>query len=63
MPDGEITHATQVMTQEILNLSVPVVDNIPTLMKSWGDWFGKWALAAGIILLFLSAWLLRTQRS
>jgi apolipoprotein N-acyltransferase len=53
--DGEITSPTQIGTQEILNVSVPILSqSIPTLMKSWGDWFGGFSLALGWIGLILT---------
>lgn len=59
MPDGEITQPTKVMTQTLLNVTIPMTEPIPTLMKSWGDWFGKWAICIGVVLLFLTAWVFR----
>lgn len=47
---GEITHATGIGTQEILNVSVPITDSIPTLMKVWGDWFGPTCLGISLLL-------------
>jgi apolipoprotein N-acyltransferase len=53
LPDGEITHPTGINTQEIMNVRVPITEPIPTLIKSWGDWFGPVALVCGIIGLWL----------
>ncbi len=44
---GEITHPTDIGTQQILNVYVPLTAPIPTLMKLWGDWFGMFSLLLG----------------
>jgi apolipoprotein N-acyltransferase len=51
LPDGSITSASQLFTEQILAVDVPLIDSPPTLMKRWGDWFGKFALAASLVLL------------
>jgi apolipoprotein N-acyltransferase len=61
LPDGEITQPTHIGVPEILYASVPLTDPIPTLMKSWGDWFGWFALACGGLGLFGLAWRERRQ--
>jgi len=43
-PDGEITHPTSIDRKEILNVSIPINQPIPTLMTLWGDWFGPFSL-------------------
>lgn len=48
LPDGTITRQTSINQPEILNVSVPVTDPIPTLMKLWGNWFGPFAFLIGI---------------
>jgi apolipoprotein N-acyltransferase len=60
-PTGELTHTTRIGTPEIMNVSVPLVPPIPTLMLAWGDWFGKTAFGAGFGLLGLA--LLLSRRS
>lgn len=47
LPDGEITHATSLGKAEILNVSVPIVGGIPSLIVNWGDWFGPFATVLG----------------
>jgi apolipoprotein N-acyltransferase len=49
LPDGEITQPTGIGTQEIMNVSIPLNDPIPTLMKLWGDWFGIFSLTLGVV--------------
>jgi apolipoprotein N-acyltransferase len=49
LPTGEITHATGIGVQKIMNVSVPLLSPIPTLIKKWGDWFGPCALILGIL--------------
>ncbi|MGZ3688656.1 MAG: hypothetical protein ACXVBW_10165, partial [Bdellovibrionota bacterium] len=53
LPDGEITNQTPVGQQATLNVSIPILPNVPTLMKAWGDWFGPTAFALGFLLLGL----------
>ncbi|MBS1961429.1 MAG: apolipoprotein N-acyltransferase [Bdellovibrionales bacterium] len=54
-PDGEIVRRTKLFEPEIMNVTIPIIEPIPTLMVKWGDWFGRTALlVAGLILLVLS---------
>lgn len=50
LPSGEITHASGVGKQEVLDYNVPILAPIPTLIKSWGDWFGPFALIVGLAM-------------
>jgi apolipoprotein N-acyltransferase len=59
-PDGEITQATGIGEQTILNAAVPVYPPLWTLMKAWGDWFGWFALGSAAAL---SAWISRRRVS
>jgi apolipoprotein N-acyltransferase len=59
--DGEITSPTQLGTQAILNVRVPVTDPIPTLIKLWGDWFGPASFILGLIGFWGLWW--RTRRN
>lgn len=47
LPTGEITHPTDLFKPEILNVQVPVIQPIPTLMLLWGDWFAPVAFLLG----------------
>jgi apolipoprotein N-acyltransferase len=47
LPNGEITQPTAIGSQEVLHVSVPIVEPMDTLMKRWGDWFGWFALLTG----------------
>ncbi|MEO7161886.1 MAG: apolipoprotein N-acyltransferase, partial [Bdellovibrionia bacterium] len=47
--NGEITHATGIGTQEIMNVNVPITPPIWSLVKAWGDWFGPFALVMGLL--------------
>jgi apolipoprotein N-acyltransferase len=49
--DGEISAKSRLFEPEILNVSVPLIDPPMTLLKLWGDWFGKFALVAGALIL------------
>jgi apolipoprotein N-acyltransferase len=53
LPDGTLQARTQIGTEEIMNLSVPITDPIPTLMKTWGDWFGPFCFVMGLIMAVL----------
>jgi apolipoprotein N-acyltransferase len=55
LPDGTIDKETGIGTEEVMNVSVPITDPIPTLMKAWGDWFGPFCLVIGLILSFFVA--------
>jgi apolipoprotein N-acyltransferase len=50
---GEITQATQLDRQEIVNASIPITPPIWTLVKQWGDWFGPFALLFSLVGLDL----------
>jgi apolipoprotein N-acyltransferase len=51
--DGEIAAKSHLFEPEILNVSVPLIDPPMTLLKLWGDWFGKFALVAGALILMV----------
>jgi apolipoprotein N-acyltransferase len=51
MPDGEITARTKLYAPEILNVTIPIIKPISTLMIRWGDWFGRSALALSALIL------------
>ncbi|MEK6580507.1 MAG: apolipoprotein N-acyltransferase [Bdellovibrionota bacterium] len=59
LPDGSIRAQTKIGTKEIMNVTVPVLEPVPTLMKKWGDWFGITALITGLLGLSM---LLRKKR-
>lgn len=49
LPDGTISHQTRIGEPEIMNVSVPLIAPVSTLMLKWGDWFGPHALALGLL--------------
>ncbi len=51
LPDGSLKQTTRIFTPEILNVSIPIVEPMPTLMMKWGDWFGPTALSFGVLIL------------
>jgi apolipoprotein N-acyltransferase len=54
LPNGEITSRTRLFEPEIMSVTLPVIEPIPTLILKWGDWFGKTALllsSLGLIAL------------
>ena len=51
LPNGEISKMTSIGVEEILNVSVPIVNFPSTLMKKWGDWFGVTVLILSAIAL------------
>ncbi len=51
LPDGEITQATPLNKPKILSARIPILQPVPTLIKAWGDWFGRGALLASILWL------------
>lgn len=61
-PDGEITQRTRIGVPEILSVTAPVIDPIPTLMMVWGDWFGAFAMAVGLALVG-AVWASTRERS
>jgi len=58
LPDGEITQATSIGVQTVMNAKVPITPPIPTLMRLWGDWFCYLCL----VLSGLGSWLIFRQR-
>ncbi len=48
MPDGEIIEKTEKFIPTILNVKIPIMPKISTLILKWGDWFGPLALILGI---------------
>ena len=53
LPDGTIPAQTQIGAEEVMNVTIPLTDPIPTLMKSWGDWFGPFSLIMGLLLVII----------
>ncbi len=51
LPDGEITQASGIYTEEIINARIPIIENTPTLYKALGEWVGI------LSLLFSLGWL------
>jgi apolipoprotein N-acyltransferase len=51
-PDGEITHATAIGDATVMNVSVPLIPSVWTLMVAWGDWFGPTAFLLGFLGLY-----------
>jgi apolipoprotein N-acyltransferase len=62
LPDGSIASSTELFSEQILSVQIPLIDSPPTLMKRWGDWFGKFALAASLVLLAFLGFHLRPER-
>lgn len=59
-PDGEIRERTALFEPAILNVRVPLVPPLPTLVGRLGDWFGPTALCLGLLGLGLA---LRAERA
>jgi apolipoprotein N-acyltransferase len=51
LPDGEITERTKLYAPAVMNVTVPIIEPIPTLMLKWGDWFGHAAFAIAALIL------------
>ncbi|MCM2278277.1 MAG: apolipoprotein N-acyltransferase [Oligoflexia bacterium] len=47
LPDGTTSEPTPIGETAILNVTIPVLEPVPTLLKAWGDWFGAFALLSG----------------
>lgn len=47
LPNGDITNRTPINEPAIMNVRIPLIGPVPTLMKSWGDWYGYFAALAG----------------
>lgn len=56
LPDGSIPHRTKLYEPEIMNVEVPIIEPIPTLMLALGDWFGKTALTLSLLVLGFLRW-------
>jgi len=54
--DGELLAQAGVHERAALVASVPPGSGSGTLMLAWGDWFGRTALAAGLVLLGAGRW-------
>ncbi len=54
LPDGSIQHPSSLNKEEILNLKVPILPPLFTLMLAWGDWFKYFSLLVGLCLIFKS---------
>ncbi|MGK5083919.1 apolipoprotein N-acyltransferase [Bdellovibrionota bacterium FG-1] len=64
LPNGDITQPTPVGQAKVLNVTVPLLNPIPTLMLAWGDWFGWFALLfAGMALLPLGRVIRKLRKS
>lgn len=51
LPDGSVPEQTGLFEEKALNVKVPILSEpIPTLMKSWGDWFAPFAGGLALIL-------------
>ncbi len=61
LPNGEVAAKTKLYEPEIMNVEVPVIEPIPTLMLSLGDWFGKTALAVSLLVMGYLTWPLRKK--
>lgn len=55
LPDGSITQASKIGEAQIIPMEVPLIQPIPTLMKSWGDWFGPFVVLLAVVLTLLQA--------
>jgi apolipoprotein N-acyltransferase len=55
LPDGTIPARTQIGTEEVMNVKVPLTEPIPTLMKKWGDWFGPFSLILGLLTALITS--------
>ncbi|MGK5089699.1 apolipoprotein N-acyltransferase [Bdellovibrionota bacterium FG-2] len=47
LPDGEIIEKTEKFIPTIMNVQIPIMPKISTLILKWGDWFGPLALLLG----------------
>jgi len=56
-PTGELLAQAAVHERAALVASVPGGSGSGTLMLAWGDWFGRVALAAGLVLLGAGRWI------
>ncbi|MBC7690503.1 MAG: apolipoprotein N-acyltransferase [Methylotenera sp.] len=64
LPDGSMPQQTKLFVPEILNVAVPILAPVSTLMLRWGDWFGFAALCFGFFVLsFYWVHVLRSRRS
>lgn len=61
LPDGALDRHTAIFRPEIMNVAVPILPPLPTLMMKWGDWFGLVALITGCVGLGVFAWIRRSQ--
>ncbi|MFZ9596261.1 MAG: apolipoprotein N-acyltransferase [Bdellovibrionia bacterium] len=48
--DGEITSPTNLGTEAILSIRIPLTRALGSLVKQWGDWFGPFSLIIGLLL-------------
>jgi apolipoprotein N-acyltransferase len=55
--DGELLTQAGVHERAALVMGVPRGSGAGTLMLAWGDWFGRAALAAGLVLLGVDRWI------
>jgi apolipoprotein N-acyltransferase len=55
-PTGELLAVAGVHERAAIVASVPAAPDSGTLMLAWGDWFGPFSLAAGLLLLGVTAW-------
>ena len=47
LPDGTLAKVTAVDAAEVMNVRIPLIEDMPTLMKAWGDWFGMLCAVVG----------------
>ena len=63
LPTGELASRTGLFRPEIMNVNVSLPPSPWTLMKAWGDWFGAFAVLAGLVPLLGLLWGPRWRRS
>ena len=63
LPDGSIPRQTKLYEPDILDVEVPLIEPIPTLMLAWGDWFGRTALGIAMLAFAILLILDRRKRS
>lgn len=54
LPDGEIQESTEIGVKKVMSVTVPIVNPSPTLMKTWGDWFGLSCAILGLLGVLLT---------
>lgn len=51
---GNLIYRSEINKYEVIPAQVTLTEEIPTLMKKWGDWFAPFALIISAILLIIS---------